>query len=131
MNNFRQTSMEAYHSNLESLGKNQFKVLQVLSKSKAPLCNKQIAEILDKPINTITPRVNELIKKGLVKYDSTNLYNGRNVRFNRVAEIDEAPDNVYVSYKEKYEVLCKDYDALKYLYDKLIEPEIKELKEWI
>lgn len=61
----RDTSLEAYQSILGDITNRQMAVLRCLLKS--PKTNKQISEILERPINEITPRVGELVKKGLVK----------------------------------------------------------------
>lgn len=58
-----QTSMLAYFENVKpSLNKKQKLVLEALEEIQ-PANNKQIAEHLGWPINTITPRVGELRKK--------------------------------------------------------------------
>ena len=63
----QQTSLSAYEEIKPKLAKRQAEVMWLLYRSKAPLTNKEIAEILDRPINTITPRTNELVKKGLIE----------------------------------------------------------------
>ena len=68
----QQTSILAYQSIIESLGKRQIEVLKAL-KQIEPANNRMIAQFMRKPINTITPRVNELRKKGLIKYEGIYL----------------------------------------------------------
>lgn len=60
------TSLEAFFSlTPDALGQRQRTVYELLAKNK-PMSNKEIAEILHWPINTITPRVKELRDMGLV-----------------------------------------------------------------
>lgn len=61
----QQTSLEAYHDIQESLGDRQKKVY-VLIKSLGCPTNKEISTFGDIEINSVTPRTNELVKKGLV-----------------------------------------------------------------
>jgi len=61
----RQTSIMAFESIQEALGKKQRMVLDAISSMYCPN-NREIAEYLGVPINTVTPRVNELVKKGIV-----------------------------------------------------------------
>lgn len=61
------TSLEAYWNEIApSLGTRQKEVLSVLS-AGGSWSNNEIAEKLGKPINTITPRIFELRKAGLVE----------------------------------------------------------------
>lgn len=59
------TSIQTY-MNL-ALGERQFEVYKLLKSQMFGLNNRMIAERLNKPINSITPRVNELVKMGVVK----------------------------------------------------------------
>ena len=60
------TSVEAYFNNvLPTLGDRQRVVYKALNES-LNLTNSELAVELDWPINTVTPRVNELRKKNLV-----------------------------------------------------------------
>lgn len=64
----QQTSINAYKEiKKTNLNQRQQEVYQVLKESFFGLTNKLIAWHLDKPINEITPRTNELVKMGLVK----------------------------------------------------------------
>jgi len=62
----RQTSLEAYKAIKPKLGARQKEVFDVLDEAAKPLTDKELSEILDRPINTVTPRRNELVKKGLI-----------------------------------------------------------------
>ena len=57
----RDTSLLAYDEVLPSIGKKQALVLQTIAKAKRPVNNQEIASHLALPINTITPRTNELL----------------------------------------------------------------------
>lgn len=70
------TSLQAYNSIRESLGKKQYDVLRVLEMCQ-PLTNKEIAEFLKLEINKITPRCKELREKGLVKQHGYKIVDGR------------------------------------------------------
>ena len=59
------TSLEAYEKVKKTLGKRQAEVLSAFRGGNAT--NAELADYLRRPINTITPRTNELVKKGLVK----------------------------------------------------------------
>lgn len=61
----RQTSILAYIS-LTDLGARQRVVLETI-KHIGKACNLDIATYLHTPINSITPRTNELVDKGLVE----------------------------------------------------------------
>lgn len=66
-NKMNSTSLEAYHNEVKpNLNKKQQLVLRAISVARRPVCNQEIADYLKKPINTITPRVNELVKSGAV-----------------------------------------------------------------
>lgn len=62
------TSRQAYDSIRDSLGDRQKKVLSMLDMSQG-LTNRELAHLLNWPINTVTPRVNELVRHGLVQED--------------------------------------------------------------
>ncbi len=62
----RQTSRDAYHGIHDTLGHRQRAVYQALFEN-GPMTNNELAHALDWPINTITPRVNELAKLALVR----------------------------------------------------------------
>ena len=57
---YRDTSKLAYDEVSPSIGKKQALVLQTISKAKRPVNNQEIALHLALPINTVTPRTNEL-----------------------------------------------------------------------
>jgi len=59
------TSLEAYNVLLPELGKMQTMIYNVL-KVYPNSSNHDLSEILEKPINSVTPRVKELRDKGLV-----------------------------------------------------------------
>lgn len=62
----RTTSAAAYHDVKKKLGDKQKVVRDTIYKAKRPVCNQEIAQHLGQPINTVTPRVNELVKLGEV-----------------------------------------------------------------
>ena len=77
----QQTSLEAYRKTARPLsGANQKIVFDLLSEHTA-LCNKDIAEALDWPINSVTPRVQELREAEVVKeaYRAKHPISGRTV----------------------------------------------------
>lgn len=75
------TSREVYHKEIKpNLGEKQQRVLNTLRKAKRPVNNQEIADHLDQPINTITPRVNELVAKGLVEKAGKHIYPKTNRR---------------------------------------------------
>jgi predicted transcriptional regulator len=61
----QQTSIQTY-CNL-ALGQRQYEVYKLLKTQIFGLNNRMIAERLNKPINSITPRVNELVSMGIVE----------------------------------------------------------------
>jgi len=66
------TSLIAYAEVLENLGERQTQVYAVIRELKS--CNNQmIADFLRLPINSITPRVNELKKQHIVLMDKKEL----------------------------------------------------------
>lgn len=65
----RQTSIEGYNSIRGKIGQRQEEVLKTILKF-GPMNNRAISEVLQRPINTVTPRVNELRKAGLVQEES-------------------------------------------------------------
>lgn len=62
----RETSREAYHNIEATIGPRQRTVYMLLFQ-KGAMTNNEIAEALQWRINTITPRVNELVKMDLVR----------------------------------------------------------------
>ena len=58
----QETSLLAYTEILENLGERQMEVYKVIA-DIGPCCNTQIAQELNLPISSITPRVGELRKK--------------------------------------------------------------------
>lgn len=74
------TSLEAYNDIRDSLGERQKLVYNTIKSAKRPVCNQEIADYLRKPINTITPRVNELVKLELVIEAGREIYPPTNRR---------------------------------------------------
>ena len=68
----RQTSLDAYR-HIRNLGIKQLQVYAVI-RNNENYCNSDIARHLEWQINTVTPRVNELVKAGLVKSAGTKHY---------------------------------------------------------
>ncbi len=62
----QETSRQAYQSIEAELGRRQSEVLEVI-KGQDRIYNLKISRILGLPINSITPRVKELRKKGLIE----------------------------------------------------------------
>lgn len=62
------------------LGEKQRRVLDAFEKAKRPICNQELAMYLNQPINTVTPRVNELVEKGLVEQSCKAIYPATNRR---------------------------------------------------
>lgn len=62
----RDTSREGLRSVLPSIGSRQLRVLADLVEH-GPATNTELSNRLDSPINTITPRTNELVAKGLAR----------------------------------------------------------------
>ncbi len=76
----QQTSLLAFQEIKKDLGKRQKKVLAVLEQLKqlgGSATDKQLSTYLHWPINCITPRRNELVKKGLIVTKGTTLQDGR------------------------------------------------------
>ena len=67
--NMRATSLIAFSQIVESLGDRQMQVLKCIKEIGQPCSNLQISKYLHLPINSITPRVLELRKKGIVMMD--------------------------------------------------------------
>ena len=85
----RQTSIFAYHSLSQvTISKRQREVLDAL-RNIAPATNRMICEESGIPINVVTPRCNELVKKGMVveAYTAIDQY-GRKAIFWRPARTD-------------------------------------------
>lgn len=59
----RKTSIMAYRKVASQLPTRQRQVFLTIA-AKGPICNMDIAKILNLPINQVTPRTNELYKKG-------------------------------------------------------------------
>jgi hypothetical protein len=76
MSNVQQTSLAPYFDEVRpTLGQRQQRVLMAI-RQIGPACNQQIADFLQKPINTVTPRVFELRKLGKVELDRKDIYAG-------------------------------------------------------
>ena len=61
-----ETSIQAYELVLNSIGRRQTAVYKAIEKGVS-MTNSEIAVYLQLPINQVTPRTNELVKKGLVR----------------------------------------------------------------
>lgn len=61
------TSQLAFAEIRPKIGGRQALVLKVLGKNP-PMTNRELKEVLGWDINTVTPRVNELVKAGLVEF---------------------------------------------------------------
>ena len=83
-NKIKQTSLEAFESIQSELGARQQEVFDVI-KENGPISDQDIALALERQINTITPRRNELVKRKKVVCVGTKIsrYTGR-----RVSEYD-------------------------------------------
>lgn len=68
----RQTSLEAYRSITNSLGHKQRMVMGCIILN-GPQTNEEVSKYLHWPINTVTPRVGELVKIGLLKRGGTKI----------------------------------------------------------
>jgi predicted transcriptional regulator len=62
----QETSLLAYESIQDELGNKQTQVLAVLDLNPDGLTNQEVSDYLGWPINTVTPRMNELVRKGFV-----------------------------------------------------------------
>lgn len=86
----RSTSRKAFHNQVQpTLGDKQLKVLVAIQMNGGkPMCNQEIAEALRWPINSVTPRVNELVELGKVeeKYRDNYAKTQRRVIFWGVVE---------------------------------------------
>lgn len=74
MSNVRDTSKEAYLEVAPELGQRQTLVLNTIRRAKRPVNNQEIADFLKKPINTITPRTNELVALDVVELAFKGIY---------------------------------------------------------
>ena len=84
------TSLDAYQFDvMPKLGERQRKVLDALKISSRPRCNQELADYLKQPINTITPRINELVEKKLVEEAYRDIYpkTNRRVIFWKVVDV--------------------------------------------
>jgi len=61
------TSLLAYQEALKSLGEKQVKVYNKIKSLGRPVNNRMLSELMDWPINRVTPRVLELRELGLVE----------------------------------------------------------------
>ena len=69
--NVRVTSLLAYHGEVsQKIGKKQKIVMEIFEEyAPANLTNSEVANLLHWPINTVTPRVYELRRKGKIAKD--------------------------------------------------------------
>ncbi len=70
----RDTSKLAYDEVQPTIGKKQALVLQTIAKAKRPVNNQEIANHLLIPINTVTPRTNELFSIAKVELAFKAIY---------------------------------------------------------
>lgn len=87
------TSLSAYESIIDKLNEKQQKVLAILKAdwTKNALCNYEIADWLDWPINCVTGRIKELRDKGLVVDDGKRPGppTGRSVHYWKAVKVDK------------------------------------------
>ena len=69
----RTTSLNAFNSIWDKLGDKQFKVLQAVQEIGGKTTNRQLSMKLFWSINRVTPRVNELVKLGALRYGGHTL----------------------------------------------------------
>ena len=74
----RQTSLQAYQHVRKAIGGRQQIVLSTILELGIAT-DKQLAKFLQWPINYVTPRRGELVKKGLVREMGTVEHDGRSV----------------------------------------------------
>lgn len=83
----QQTSIEAWLTEAKPLaGKNQQKVLKVIQEHSA-MCNQDIADVMQWPINSVTPRVLELREAEVIEFSHKDKHprTGRTVNYWRAA----------------------------------------------
>lgn len=85
----RDTSKLAYDEVSPSIGRKQALVLQTIAKAKRPVNNQEIASYLVLPINTITPRTNELLSLEKVELAFKAIYpaTGRKVCYWKIKDV--------------------------------------------
>ncbi len=85
-NAVRNTSVQAYHS-ISDLSKRQMNVFYAIDELKKA-CNMDIAEHLELPINSITPRTNELVQADMVEesHRDVNPKTGKRVIYWRIKQ---------------------------------------------
>lgn len=66
MHNVQLTSQLSYQDVIESLPRKRREVYNTIEILQ-PICNHEISNYLMRPINTITPRTNELVELGVVE----------------------------------------------------------------
>lgn len=88
----RDTSKLAYDDVSPSIGKKQALVLQTIAKAKRPVNNQEIASHLALPINTITPRTNELLGLDRVELAFKAIYpaTGRKVCYWKIKNVSDS-----------------------------------------
>lgn len=74
----RDTSRSAYDDISTTLGDRQKLIFNTISRAKRPVNNQEIADFLKKPINTITPRTNELVSLDKVELAFKGVYPATN-----------------------------------------------------
>ena len=65
------TSLISYYSIITELGKRQKEVILAVKRIQ-PCNNLMVAKYLGLPINSVTPRMNEIRKKGIIVYSKTD-----------------------------------------------------------
>ena len=82
----RDTSLQAYQEIKPKLGEKQRLVLDTIKIATRPVNNQEIANKLNLPINTITPRTNELLGLNQVELAFKAIYpaSGRKVCYWRI-----------------------------------------------
>jgi len=67
----QETSLEAYHAITEEEFSNKHRAVLFAFKMSGPMTNRELSSALGWPINTVTPRVNELVKLGILQSNGT------------------------------------------------------------
>ena len=73
----QQTSLEAYIWVKQHISRRQEQILKAFKGELWGMTNKRISKKTGLPINCVTPRVQELRKKGILEYARTTTENGR------------------------------------------------------
>lgn len=90
--NVHPNSLETYHAILDTLPQSRASVMSAIRKHQ-PVTRQKLAALMNRPINTVTARVKELIDSGAIREDGTIYTESNKPRALLVLNVKDEPQS--------------------------------------